>query len=91
MNPLSTPLPPPDPSKTPSTALVYMAVDRYLSKREMAAVLGISIRTLDTLMATRQIPYYKIGGWLVRFRYSDAAAFLAKSIISLDAPEARHD
>jgi excisionase family DNA binding protein len=82
---------PSDPSKTPPIAPVFTPVDRYLNKSEMAKVLGVSVRTLENLMATRQIPYYKIGGWLVRFRYSDSAAFLAKSIIAIDDPEARRD
>jgi len=33
----------------------------FVRKREMARILGVSVRTLDNWMAARIIPYQKIG------------------------------
>jgi excisionase family DNA binding protein len=42
----------------------------YLTKQQAAELLQISIRTLDTWMARRLIPYLRIGR-TIRFRQSD--------------------
>jgi excisionase family DNA binding protein len=44
-----------------------------LSKSQLAALLQVSTRTVDSLMARRQIAYLKIGRKIVRFRLQDFA------------------
>lgn len=47
-----------------------------LDKPATARLLGISVRTLDGLMATRKVPYIKIGRKIVRFNRQDVIAHL---------------
>jgi len=47
-----------------------------LDKPATARLLGISIRTLDGLMAARKVPYLKIGRKIVRFHRQDVIAHL---------------
>ena len=47
-----------------------------LDKPAVARLLGISVRTLDGLMATRKVPYLKIGRKIVRFHRQDVIAHL---------------
>ncbi|MBL9172675.1 MAG: helix-turn-helix domain-containing protein [Verrucomicrobiales bacterium] len=47
-----------------------------LDKPATARLLGISVRTLDGLMAARKVPYLKIGRKIVRFHRQDVIAHL---------------
>jgi excisionase family DNA binding protein len=50
---------------------VERAIDGLLTKRGIASLLHISIRTLDTWMKKGLVPYIKVGGKTVRFRLED--------------------
>ncbi len=39
----------------------------YLTKHQVAALLGVSVRTVDNLMRDRRLPFIKLTGKLVRF------------------------
>ena len=49
--------------------------DRYLSKDEVAVILGVTIRTVETYMRDGLLPYYKISR-TVRFKLADVEAHL---------------
>lgn len=51
--------------------------DPLMSKQQVAAHLGIGIRTVTDWMQRRLLPYYKIGG-VVRFQRSDVEAHLER-------------
>ena len=51
-----------------------------LDKRSLARELNVSVRTIDSLMARRAIPYMKIGR-LVRFDLQRVRTALARSEI----------
>jgi excisionase family DNA binding protein len=44
--------------------------EKILTRKEAADFLRIKIRTLDYLVATRQIPFSRIGKKILRFRQS---------------------
>jgi len=50
---------PPDPSDDQYGPYLY---ERYLKKREIAAILGTSTRSIENLMARRVIPFTRVGG-----------------------------
>jgi excisionase family DNA binding protein len=50
----------------------------YLDKRQVAHRLGVSVRTIDTLMKARKVPYLKLTRKLVRFRRQDVDDYLAR-------------
>jgi|GEM_PF-4258676 len=55
--------------------------DSLLSKKEAAQLLKISLRTLDTWMAQRLIPFFKIGdakNAIVRFKREDILQALSR-------------
>jgi len=54
---------------------------RYLTAKEGADYLSISLRTLRTLLAKREIPYIQVGGkgCLVRVDLQDLDAFMVKN------------
>lgn len=47
----------------------------YIGKRECARRLGLTERSIDTYMALKIIPYYKLGR-TVRFKWSEVDAFI---------------
>jgi excisionase family DNA binding protein len=49
---------------------VFSVQDRYLTKDEVAALLGVSRRTVDNFMRRGWLVYHKIGR-TVRFRMND--------------------
>jgi excisionase family DNA binding protein len=49
---------------------VFSVHDRYLTKQEVAALLGVSRRTVDNFMRRGWLVYHKIGR-TVRFRKHD--------------------
>lgn len=52
-------------------------VERMLSKRQLAEVLGVSVSWIDKAMARRGLPSVLVGG-VRRFRYSEVDAWLAQ-------------
>jgi excisionase family DNA binding protein len=59
---------------TPTTTTE--APKRYLDKKDTAALLGVTTRTVDSWMRKGVLPYFRIGGKLVRFAADDIAARL---------------
>jgi excisionase family DNA binding protein len=56
------------------------ALPRSLTKRQLAAELDVSIRTVDTWMQLRKIPYRKVGR-MVRFDLDRVMAALDRYVI----------
>jgi excisionase family DNA binding protein len=52
-------------------------VERMLSKRQLAEVLGVSVSWIDKAMARRELPSVLVGG-VRRFRYSEVEAWLGQ-------------
>jgi excisionase family DNA binding protein len=51
---------------------------RLLSKRELAAVLGISTRTIENWLAQKRIPQLRLSARLTRFSLPKVEAALAR-------------
>ena len=51
-------------------------VDPLLSKREIAELLGSTVRFVETLIADGTLPAFKVGSRMVRVRRGDALAVL---------------
>ena len=49
-----------------------------LDKKGAAQYLGIGVRTLDSYMQRRLLPYFRIGGKTIRFKRSDLDVALEK-------------
>lgn len=49
---------------------------RLIKKQEAAEMLGVSIRSLERMIARGVIPAYKIGARLVRLRAEEVEAYL---------------
>jgi excisionase family DNA binding protein len=70
------------PSKT--TAIVFgngnpsSVARQLLSKRELAPVLGVSVRTIDNWIAQRRIPYVRLSARLIRFDLERVKGALAR-------------
>ena len=58
-----------------------------VNRPECAALLDVSLRTLDRMIADREIPFHHVRGKLVRFKVSDVEAYLALQMTN--APELR--
>ena len=54
-------------------------VREYVNKREVAAMLGVSRRTIDNLMRAGRIPFFKLSRKLVRFHREDLNDYLRKT------------
>jgi len=52
-----------------------------LTKTQMAAVLQISVRSLNRMIARKEIAYFKIGKKLVRFRLEDALERMNETVL----------
>ena len=63
-------------SKTKANALPAAAPD-LLNKKQLAQRLGIGLRTVDTWIRKRYVPYIKYGK-LVRFRWSEVERYLER-------------
>ena len=63
------------PDESIGTSAEPQAVEKLLTKRDVAARLRKTTRTVETWMAIGHIPYYKIGR-SVLFRWSDVESFL---------------
>jgi excisionase family DNA binding protein len=57
-----------------------------LTKRELAAKLGCTERTVNTWMYKRYIPYHKLGNGRILFCLADVQAALARYEIKEVAP-----
>lgn len=51
---------------------------RLLSKRELAAALNVSERTIDNWVAQKRIPYLRLSNRLIRFNLAKVEAALAR-------------
>ena len=51
----------------------------YLTKKQLAHRLGVSIRTIDSLMRAKKLSYLKLTRKLVRFRKEDTDHYLARN------------
>jgi excisionase family DNA binding protein len=60
----------------------HAETQQYLTKAQVAQVLGVSRRTVDNLMRRRQIPYVKLSARLVRFPRSEVEIKLKKLLIN---------
>ncbi|MBI1178729.1 hypothetical protein GC207_14950 [bacterium] len=61
----------------PLPELNEVIIEKFISKRIVARRLGKTVRTIDSWMQRRLVPYYKIGH-TVSFRWSEVAAQLEK-------------
>jgi excisionase family DNA binding protein len=50
--------------------------DEFLTKKELAALLKIGLRTVNSIMARGDIPFKKLSGYLVRFHVDDVERYL---------------
>jgi excisionase family DNA binding protein len=70
------------PSKTTacsnSSEGVLPTPKRLLSKRELAAALNVSERTIDNWVAQKRIPYLRLSARLLRFNLAKVEAALAR-------------
>lgn len=60
----------------PTMPAAPSGMDALLNKAEAANLLGVSVRTLDGLMARRMVPFVKLGSKIVRFDKHDVLAHL---------------
>lgn len=52
---------------------------QYLTKQQVARYLNVSVRTVDSLMRARKLPFIKLTRKLVRFRRQDVDEYLARN------------
>ena len=55
---------------------------RFLTREELAQALKISLRTVDVMMAAREIPYLCLRGTLVRFYLPDVVRHLTATALT---------
>lgn len=55
---------------------------RVLTREELAAVLKISVRTVDLMIAGEEIPFMKLRGDLVRFYLPDVVRHLTATAVT---------
>lgn len=65
---------------TPAPGPGKTEAPQYLNKQQLAARLGVSIRTIETLMAERKLPYLRLTRKLVRFPVAEVDACLAHNL-----------
>ena len=46
------------------------------TKKDVANFLGITVRTVENMMAQSSLPFYRLGTRRVRFRFSDVLAWM---------------
>ena len=49
----------------------------YLNKRQVARLLGLSVRTIESLMSRGILPYLKLSERCIRFYHDDITAAMA--------------
>ena len=57
-------------------------MNEYITRKQAAARLAISVRTLDGLIARGQLPAYRIGPKAVRLRESDLDDYAAARLVA---------
>jgi len=62
------------------------APTEYETKQQLAARLGVSIRTISSWMASRRIPFCKITERVIRFVPHEVDAALGKFTVGKSAP-----
>ena len=65
-------------SKTPASTVNESIPKRLLSKRELAAVLGVSTRTIENWLAQKRIPQLRLSARLTRFSLPRVEAALSR-------------
>lgn len=65
---------------TPAPGQGQNETPEYLNKQQLAARLGVSVRTIETLMADRKLPYLRLTRKLVRFPVAEVDACLARNL-----------
>jgi excisionase family DNA binding protein len=58
--------------------LIAPAPKSYLSRSQLAAVLGLSLRTIDNLLAAGTLPHFRIGK-CIRFDLSEVEETLRRT------------
>jgi len=61
-------------------------MDRLLNKKEVAAMMGVTVKAIDKWVCENSIPYIKISRKCVRFAPSDLNAYLNKHKIQPPTP-----
>ena len=57
-------------------AVAVVDFEPYLTKRQVAQRLAVGVRTLERMMATRDLPAHRVGGQR-RFLWSEVVAWVA--------------
>ena len=60
----------------------------YISRKEAAARLSVSVRVLDGLIARGQLPAYKVGSKLVRINEADLDKYMKRQLMAPERPAA---
>lgn len=66
-----------------SAVLHSRGVRAWLNYPEAAEYLGLSVRQLKRVVASRRVRHYKLGGHHVSFDVSDLDAYLASCLVPL--------
>lgn len=61
----------------PTVAQGPHGVERYLSKTELAQVLGVSVSFINKHMRESALPFFKVAG-AVRFKLSEVEAWISR-------------
>ena len=56
-----------------------LLVEPFIDKKEAARRMGKSVRYLEGLMRRGVVPFYRIGGYSIAFRWSEVQEHLAKT------------
>jgi excisionase family DNA binding protein len=67
----------PDHQPAPSPAL---ASPEYLTKAQVARLLGVSTRTIDNMMRQRRIPFVKLSSKIVRFPRAEVHDYIRRNL-----------
>ena len=68
-----------DTNQTSQPAGASQAVEGFINKAELARRLGKKLRTVDNWMRQGLLPYYKIGGRSVSFRWNEVVEHLKET------------
>ena len=53
----------------------------FLTKRQLAAAMQVSVRTITELMKEKRVPFLRLKGRLVRFRMDDVNQRLTETVL----------
>jgi excisionase family DNA binding protein len=62
-------------------------MDKLLAKKEIAEVLGVTVKTIDKWVSEKRIPFVRITGKCVRFIPEDVRAYFQGQTIQPDPPQ----